>query len=236
MSKQFIHFITYGDKVFEDSRKRIVEEAQNTRWFDTITAYTPDSLSENFKHEYPEVLSQKRGGGYWIWKFDIIRQKLDEIPFGDIVVYLDSGCTINPKGEKRFQEYVQMLNDNDKCIISFELTHLEKTYTTKQLLQYFDLCGDTTYQYMATVLLMKKTLHVQDIFNTCFDVIRTDWRLITDYYNNIEQMKEFKDSRHDQSILSLVRKKKGSIVLSDETWANNFTKINHCPFWATRKK
>ena len=236
MSKQCIHFITYGDKVFEDARKRIVEEAQNVRWFDTITAYTPDSLGKSFKHEYSEVLSQKRGGGYWIWKFDIIRQKLDEIPFGDIVVYIDSGCTINPKGEKRFQEYVQMLNNTDKCIISFELTHLEKTYTTKQLLQYFNLCDDISYQYMATVLLMKKSLHVLDIFNTCFDVIKTDWRLITDYYNKNDQMKDFKDNRHDQSILSLVRKNKGSIVLPDETYNSNFNKQNNYPFWATRKR
>ena len=42
--------------------------------------------------------------------------------------------------------------------------------------------------------------------------------LVTDHYNKMEQCSEFKDNRHDQSILSLVRKKHGSIVLPDETY------------------
>ena len=31
----------------------------------------------------------KRGGGYWIWKFDIILNKLKQINNGDFLVYID---------------------------------------------------------------------------------------------------------------------------------------------------
>lgn len=232
-----IHFITYGDGPFENARKRIVEEAKNTNWFDTISSYTRETLSEKFRQDYSHVLRQTRGGGYWIWKFDVLQQKMDEIPDGEIIVYLDSGCTINPRGKERFREYINMLNDSEEGIISFELNELEEEYTTKQLLEHFDCGENKPFQYMATVLMMKKANHVQDILNMCFDVIQTDWRLITDFYNKTtEQSTQFKDNRHDQSILSLARKKKGSLVLSDETWADDFKKLKNFPFWATRKK
>ena len=35
-----IHFITYGDDKFKNSRERICEEAENTKWFSTIKYYT----------------------------------------------------------------------------------------------------------------------------------------------------------------------------------------------------
>ena len=44
----------------------------------------------------------KRGGGYWIWKLDIIKQAFSKIKENDIIVYLDSGCTLNKSGKKRF--------------------------------------------------------------------------------------------------------------------------------------
>jgi hypothetical protein len=85
---------------------------------------------------------------------------------------------------------------------------------------------------------MKKCEHVINIYNKFFDVIDTDKKLITDYYNKINQSDEFIDNRHDQSILSVIRKIYGTVVLPDETWYVNFNceKAHTVPFLATRKK
>lgn len=239
---QQIHFITYGNNLYKNAKKRLYNQANNSKWFNSISIYSPENLSEEFKNEFNDILQKPRGAGYWIWKFDIIRQHLSKINNNDILIYIDAGCSINPLGKQRFDEYIKMLNNSNECIISFKLKHLEKKYTIKELFKYFNMETDdingNTGQIMATVLIMKKTDKLKTIIDECINVLRYDHLLVTDYYNKHNQCKEFIDNRHDQSILSLIRKKYGSIVLNDETWFTNFSNkeaLNY-PFWATRNK
>jgi hypothetical protein len=104
-----------------------------------------------------------------------------------------------------------MLNNSNETIISFKLASNEICYTIKELLQYFDI--DEPKQFGACILIMKNTEKMMKIIDECINILRKDHLLVTEHYNKIGQCKEFKDNRHDQSILSLVRKKYGSIIL-----------------------
>jgi hypothetical protein len=236
-----IHFISYGDEKYKVAKERIYNEAINTNWFDSINCYGKEYLTSDFVKEFKNILLMNRGGGYWIWKFDIILNKLQEINNGDFLIYADSGCSINLNGKKRFYEYIEMIKNNKYKIISFELSHQERQYTTKQIFDIFNIPEndiiENSYQLMATVIIMQKCDAVISIFKDCLDKIRINPLLITDHYN-INQRIYFKDNRHDQSILSIARKIHGSIILSDETWDNNFGSeyIKKKPFLATRKK
>ena len=84
---QKIHFVTYGNKIYNNSKKRLQEESSNSGWFDTITIYGPEDLSDEFKHEFNDILKKPRGAGYWIWKFDIIKQQLTRLGNNDIMIY-----------------------------------------------------------------------------------------------------------------------------------------------------
>ena len=155
----------------------------------------------------------------------------------DYLIYCDAGCTINSVGgEIRFYEYINMLKESKFGIISFKDGNGEKMYTIKQIFDYFSLEENSeivnTGQLAATVLIMKKNKHLQNILKICNELLDNNNLLITDNYNNKEQYKLFKDNRHDQSILSIVRKIHGSIEITNETYPfkNNF------PFWATRKR
>ena len=238
---QKIHFITYGNELYQNSKKRLQEQATNSRWFDTITICGPENLSEEFKHEFNDILKKPRGAGYWIWKFDIIKQQLTKIANNDILIYTDAGCSINTHGKNRFDEYIKMLNNSDKGIISFQVSVTERKYTTKEIFQYFKVDLNSYYctsaQIQATVLIMKNTEKMMKIIDECINVLRTDHLLVTDHYNKIQES-YFIDNRHDQSILSLVRKKHGSIILNDETYFTSFGNKESLkyPFWATRKR
>lgn len=77
-------------------------------------------------------------------------------------MFLDSGSTINGKGEARFREYVDMLVSKDECIISFQMEHFpEETYTTRQVFEYFQVQDDEavtkTGQYVGGMLIMRVT-------------------------------------------------------------------------------
>jgi hypothetical protein len=240
MSQQ-IHLITYGDNNFTNAKKRINNEGINSEWFDTIEIYSPDILNDTFKMKFKDILKQPRIAGYGLWRPYIIKKKLNEINDNDILIYLDAGCSININGKQRFNEYIEMLNKSDKGIISFQMPHIEKKYTIKEVFHYFNININSEYansgQILDGILIMKKNKNLNIIIDAWYNVMYDEPLLFTDHYNK-NQEPHFIDNRHEQSILSLVRKKHGSIILSDETWFTPFGNKESLkfPFWATRKK
>lgn len=233
---QKVHLITYSDELYENSKKRLLNEARDTNWFDSISGYSPKDLTDDFKITFGNILNYRQGAGFWIWKFDIILQELRKMRPNDVLIYMDSGCYINHRAEKRFKEYINLLNDSSESMISFQMNHSEIAYTTQELADELEYPLNYTGQYMATVLIMKNVEKTYTIFNKCIELLRKDSVLVTNEYNR-NQAACFVANRHDQSILSLIRKKLGSLVLPDETWFKSFEHegLNY-PFWATRRR
>lgn len=229
------YFITYGDDKFENQKKKTILEAIKSNFFDDIEQFGPDNITDSFKIDFKDILSLDRGGGYWIWKYDIILNTLHKMNESDILVYADAGSTINKLGEERFKDYIKMLDNSEYGIISFKMSHLEKKWTTKEIFKYFNVENNLniidTGQYTASILIMKKNRNVMNIFNKCLKLLYNNPLLITDYYNN-KQDEYFIDNRHDQSITSILRKIHGSIVLPHETWYDRSDKFKY-PFWET---
>lgn len=241
MSK--IHLITYGDDKFKHTKQRLYNQALHTGWFNTIKIYEPNTLSIDFKEKFKSVLNLKRGGGYWIWKPQIIKERLSEIDDGDILVYMDAGCSINKQGEQRFREYINLLNDNEKSnIICFQMSHhLEKIWTTNEIFDYFNLSNESNVaisgQIIATIIIIKKNDTTVNIIDKWYNVLNDNPLLFTDHYNN-NQFECFKDNRHDQSIFSVTMKLNNPIIFEDETYFVPFgseTSLKY-PFWVTRIK
>jgi hypothetical protein len=242
-----IHMISYGNEKFINSKKRIFNEGINSNFFYSIEVFGPENLDKEFKYKYNNILTLERGGGYWLWKLNIIEQKLKKINDNDYLIYIDSGCTINEKGINRLNEYINMLENSNLGIISFQLGHLEKIWTIKEIFDYFNINNESNIlnsgQYMATILIMKKNNHLIKILDTWSNLVNINPLLITDYYTYNNQEEYFKDNRHDQSVLSVIRKIEGSIILDDETYfgdgiqsyKNNANALQY-PFWATRIK
>lgn len=233
------HFITYGNENFKNSKVRICKEANLFGVFDSIRSYGPEDLDQSFVEKFKDVLKLKRGSGYWIWKWNIIEKKMKEIDDGDFLVYLDAGSTVNYNGKQRFMDYLKLLENSEYGFLSFQLPHSEKKWTTKQIFDYFDIDIDSEIaisgQLLATVLIIKKNLHSVKIISECLKCIEYDQLLVTDYYSKQESY--FEENRHDQSILSVVRKIHGSLVISeDETYIVPFggKESMKYPFWATR--
>jgi len=236
-----IHFITYANHRYEKSRQRIIDQAKNFGVFKTITGFTPNDLSNEFKNKFKDILCLPRGGGYWIWKYDIIMSKFNEINEGDYIVYADAGCTINKNGIDRFFEYIDMINKSPYGILSFQMGELyDKFYTVKEIFEYFDIKQNhivrNSGQIMATILIIKKNDHSRSVFDKYYELLCDNVNLITDLYNVVNQWDYFRDNRHDQSILSVIRKIYGSVVIPDETYFDNFgcDEAQKVPILATR--
>jgi len=236
-----LHLITFGDQLYERSKKRIKKEAEFSNFFKTIKDYSPQDLTGNFKEKFNDILSRSRGAGYWIWKVDIIRQRLKELEDNQFLIYLDAGCKINLKGHQKLNQYLEKLDNSPYGILSFQMGHIEKKWTTKEIFKFFNFDLESpeanSGQYVGGILIMQKNKHLEEYLRLMEKVLEENPLLFTDEYNN-NQGDFFSDNRHDQSVSSVIRKKIGSVVIEeDETYFENFNKQGlRYPFWATRKK
>jgi len=238
-----IHFITYGDSIYEETKQRLYNQASNLEWFDTITSYGPEDLDADFKEKFKDILKLPRGGGYWIWKPYIINKHLQLIKDDDILIYLDAGCYINPKGFERFKEYIEMLKNSEEACISFQMNHhIEKKWTTKEIFESFNINSDSkdiieSGQIIATVKMFRKCANSINIVSAWLNALHANPLLFTDHYNKNNQCEMFIDNRHDQSVCSVLCKLYKSIILEDETYFEDgfgCPKSLKCPLWATR--
>ena len=236
-----IHFITYSDdknncsKGFTLAKKRILNEAKNSKFFTTYKGYNYNDLPDEFKIKYNKTLTQFRGGGYWIWKYKIIEERLKDIDDGDFLIYCDAGCTVNRKGNKRFYEYLDMLNNSKYGIIYMTHSSALNIWTNKEIFHYFNEIPDNPIGLERCccpgVLIVQKKPHIYLILNEFEKLLDYDQKLVTDYYSN-NQKSYFKENRHDQSIFTFLFIKFGAVIInSDEI---NVVGNEYYPFWATR--
>ncbi len=250
-TKPKIHFITYANNVFEDAKKRILKEALDFGEFDTVKGYSPEDLPIDFKDKFADILKIPRIAGCGLWRPKIILEKLKEMNNGEYLLYLDAGCKLNAKGKKRFFEYINMLDNSNKGIITIRMSGnngpgslcKEKEYSRREIFEYFNVKQNSEIrenpQCLSGVLLMKKNEHLMEIILKWMQAVYDNPLMFTDIYNDRNQDKSFIANRHEQSVLSILTQIYGSINIDgDESWIQPLgcgESLNY-PFWATRSK
>lgn len=236
-------FLTFGNKKYYNSLNRIKNEAESFNIFDKILIYNDLNLKNDFpdfwkKHEN-FIINNPRGYGYWIWKPYLVLKTLETMNENDILVYADAGCSLNNNGINRLNEYFEIVKNSNYGILSFELLGLkEKTYTKMDIFHELEM---ETHEYlnsnqiMATIFILKKCDHTIKIINEWYKFVCI-YNLVDDSQSSIKNDENFIDNRHDQSIFSLIRKKYGTEIISDETYYTNwdFNIIKNYPILSTR--
>lgn len=239
-----ITFLSFGNGTYTRSAKRIENEARRCGWFDNIEVYNQLRLEQtefwqnhgNFCQENP------RGYGYWIWKPWLIRKTIESISDDDILVYADSGCTINTNCPKEyFDEIIKNLCETPLGIYCHELSSCQEyKYTKPETI--VALAADDkldTPQIMATILFIRKCEASLKFIDKWFEwCIKNNYIYINDLYNiQYDVPENFVDHRHDQSIFSILVKKSSyaPYIVPDNTWKNNDGSWPpNTPIWATR--
>ena len=202
--------ISYANNLYQKQLKVNKKSAIEVGEVDEYYSYGPDDIDPVFREKNKDILNRKRGNGYWLWKSYIINKTIvEKLNYGDYLIYSDSGVLFMNSSHL----LVNFLEEHKAKMWMNKLTHLEKTFTKRDAFILMD--ADTpyytdTYQYMATLMIYKKTKFtikfIQEWLHYC-----QDSRIITDDPNTMgkENYPKFIDNRHDQSILSLLIKKYG---------------------------
>ena len=164
-----IHLISFGCDKYKNSIKRLYNEANDSKWFNSITIYTPENIDFQFKNKHKNIFNYEKGYGYWIWKNYFIRKRLNEIKDNDILLYLDCGCTINKYAKNRFFEYIEQINKSNKDILSFELNQIENNWTIDKIFKLFDISNSNkiynSKQLIGGIRFFKKTDNSLNLIN-----------------------------------------------------------------------
>ena len=201
-------FVTYGDEHFQQSKARIIQQALAMS-FDDARAYGPDDVSI-------PINRFTRGGGFCIWKPQVVKMTLDRMQDGDVLAYADSGCTLNIQAKDRLMQYFQCKNG----VFFRSPQAYENIYTKEDIFQHYQVPDDvrTSEMIAATAFVLRKTpesIRLVDDWNSA------PMHLFTDQFVHPNKP-PFRDIRYDQSILSVLLKLKNDPspfdIIADETW------------------
>lgn len=208
-------FIAYGSDGYLESLRRIGKEAKGLGIFSKVILYTENDMPPFIKASPLKAYS--RGNGYWVWKPYIIWKTMLEYP-NSIVVYADCGCTLQPNMEE-WNRWFELLETYDTLTFRYRLDYVypwqeedstvmttDAQWTKMSLIRYLDpMIGNRDWlqdgQVMSGIVLACRK---SKLIKMWMDITLMHPELVIDCYGNeiVEQAENFKEHRHDQSMLS----------------------------------
>lgn len=239
-----IFLCSFGNSSYLSSLSRLRAQAEETGWFYRVECSTEKNLSAFFRQEAADLLKQEvRGFGYWIWKPQILLQCLQQMEYGDILLYTDAGCHINEVGKNMFLAYIKEVKKHPSGFLVFGARKgsLERQYTKGDIFSYFGIQEDddiyNSGQIHATTFFLRKDDHTQKVVECWKKVMMENRNLIDDSPSSTPNALDFKENRHDQSVFSILMKlNKAQIYPITHIWSYTWFFMGYYPIWAKRDR
>lgn len=237
-----ISLISYADHRVMMREHSFLEEAFSCRWFDKIRVYHPEDLYTDFQENYGAYCREtQRGGGFWIWKPQIILQELERLRDGDILLYLDIGFTLNPSGGKKMTQTLALMADNSKPpVMAYQTPFIESAWCKQDLLHFMGCQGREdllcTGQVACGALYIRVEEKSRKLIQEWAGVLKGGIQLWDDSPSRREECAGFREHRHDQSIFSLLMKREQMAVLDYASHIGGRECPGLLPLWCTRNR
>jgi hypothetical protein len=233
-----IVFLAFADSRLRASLERIRGEAEAMGCFDAIYCWNQHDLDREWLARHASFIRRNnRGFGYWIWKAQCVKQVLEAVPDGCLVLYANAGCCLNREGLPRLSEYCRMVAEHPSHRLVFQLTELpEEDWTKEYTLQRLGFTSPLqrlSGQILAGIFLVQKTPRNLE-FIAAYSQRTQEYDLINDE-TIIPNSPVFRDHRHDQSVWSILNKLDSPLLLPDETYFEGaWDQHKHFPVHARR--
>jgi hypothetical protein len=227
MSKKILISFAAGEKWYR-SQAALNQSAKQFK-LDGAISYTDTNRNWEFVNKYKDIKKDTRGFGFWQWKTLIILDAMSQVKEGDFILYSDSGSSIVSSLDYIFKDCEQndiTLFDNRDG--NYERTTHKNINWTKRDCFVLMNCDSKEYynapQVDAAYQLYKKSDKSLSFLNEYNEYCNNE-NIISDLPNiTKENLPEFIDHRHDQSILSLMAVKYGIKLLPEPSeWGNYLT-------------
>lgn len=204
--------INYADKNYRPAQILNAFSGKIIGKFDIIHQFGPNDIDDDFKNNYKEILSSKRGNGLWLWKPYFINRVINNCNEGDLVFYCDSG-SIFIRSVSSLESYI---TDEEPLFVT-DIPLIESNWTKPDCFkimncEYPDVMW--TNQVQATFLFIKvnekSKQFIKEWLKLCCqpELISPEGLKKNDIVDHNYDY-SFVSHREDQSILSLLCKTKG---------------------------
>lgn len=251
-------FISYANEAMAYSLEHIGRQAKRSGIFDEVILYTPEDLPQYVKESL--LMQYSRGAGYWCWKPALIYETLQKHNEGDIVVYVDAGCTV--RKSPKWDYFFSLMKDYDTVCFQYAdaQPQWEKWGADSSRIKYWSkkstlkFMGEVTgredvgemNQIMGGVLFMKGKGNT--LLKSWKEIVFSHPKLVLD--PDEEELKEqasyYAGHRHDQTILTPLAMTDSTVkVLPEESevyskdsfvWASRIRAKNFKEFLAVQIK
>ena len=219
-------FITFGAGLpnWRAAARRLEREAKASGWFDVSLSLDERDLARmfpDFTNKHKDILKFRvKGFGYWIWKPFLIRELTAQLGSDyDGMLYLDSGCQLNPgrrKARQRMVDYVAVARDQGVFAVHLP-DHPEEDWSREITMEHFGLSTEQRQMNQIQGGIVAIARHSLDIVDEWLETATMDnYRLLLDAPLGELNAPTFRAHRHDQSILSAIVKCRGLKTIPDE--------------------
>jgi hypothetical protein len=244
MDSERIFFCSFADKRLAKSLSRIENQARELHFFDKIIIFNENDLDRRFREKHKQILNARTNGfGYWIWKPKVILQTLDQMDFGDSLLYLDAGSHLNKEGLSALHSYFVHIKESPAGILA---THLgsnlqERRWTKGDVFEYFNCKHDClitdTPQIQAGLIFLNKRTETVNLINRWMEIAENH-NLIDNSPSRTVNLSDFISHRNDQSIFSILCKiNKVDTISTSRFWTKgDWNDLMDQPIWLKHDK
>ncbi|KQR33628.1 hypothetical protein ASF91_06510 [Rhizobium sp. Leaf155] len=206
--------------------------------------YSPDEpIITRLTESYPHIMRQQRGAGYWLWKPYIIGDILDNVVDGTVVIYTDVAMTFisDPAPLER------LVQDFPVALFHLVPVHKMSTWTKRDCFIALGADSETFWdmpQLTAAFQVYRACDEARE-FISALKIATSNQIQLTDAPNSLGKpnLSDFRDHRHDQSILTILAHRYGIKTYPDPSqfgpWrsgaeAEEYPQLFHMHRWQNR--
>lgn len=220
-------YVTYSNELYAQTRDFSAKMAKRLGRFDKVVVYTPADISEDFYKANARILETKSGAGLWLWKPYILLKALkEEAQEEDFVFYGDAGSFFI----RNCRHIIRRMKSD---IWVSDISLVERQYTKEYAFQRMG-CEDDIYrntpQVQANFVCVRKSKESLDFVEEWLSLC-CDFNLISGNpeISQVVNDPKFIEHRMDQSILSLLSKKRKIEIHLDPSQYGRFPEKYHQP-------
>jgi hypothetical protein len=207
-----LHLVTYATGIFLLRQWFLGKSALTNKVVDTVAHWNPSELiAADFGKRAPEISLRSRGSGFWAWKPFIIEQQLAKVPDGDIVLYCDVGRSNHFKLLNRsLTPLVEWMDLHQQDVLPGLLIPWKgpmSMWTKRDALVFTGMDTPEVHAAIpiqASFSLWRASEKSRQFVARWMDLCAQP-RLVNDEKGScgLPELFDFKDHRHDQSLLTL---------------------------------
>lgn len=216
--------VSYATDNFSQAA-RIIQKSAHRFGISESRVYSPDdNVIRVLSSTHASIMTQRRGAGYWLWKPYLIGDILDNVPDGTVVIYTDVAMTFIADPAP----LIRLVDCNPIALFHLVPNHRMSTWTKRDCFVQLDADFDRYWSLpqLTAAFQVYRAGAESRAFVKALQSASSGEVQLTDIPNQLglPNFSDFKDHRHDQSILTILAAKHGIKTYPDPSqfgpWAH----------------